>query len=238
MWREHIVALDLETTSPNPRSARIIELALTDYSKWEWDTLVDPEVSLMSKITEVTSIRESDLMGAPKLQEVLPYVLSKIGSRAIVAHNGLRYDKTVLECEAKRVGIATPEFRVIDTLTIARHVWPEMPNHKLGTLVDQLGIKHGQLHGALEDAKCCLEILERAVEKVGCRWIDDVLNLQAQPKKIGATPGFGKYKNCPWDMIPESYLQWYCYKCDNPDPDVVEHMKKIILSRLKVSRRK
>lgn len=238
MWREHVVALDLETTSADPRSARIIELALADYAGWKWDTLVNPEIPVVSKITEITAIHPSDLIDAPKLREVLPYVLSKIGNRAIVAHNGMRYDKNVLEHEAKRVGIATQEFRVIDTLTISKRAWPEMPNHKLGTLVEKLGIEHGKLHGALEDAKCCLRILEQAVDKMGFKSIDEMLSLQSKPRKIGPTPGFGKYKNCPWDMIPQSYLEWYCHGCDNPDPDVVEHMKGIILSRLKVSRRK
>lgn len=72
----------------------------------------------------------------------------------IVAHNA-SFDLRVLHNEQIETGDS------IDTVKIARRLWPQFKNHKLGFLADMLGIEHGELHQAANDVLVLRELFKR-----------------------------------------------------------------------------
>ncbi len=74
--RGELVAVDLETTGLDPAQDEIIEIGAVRMREGviidEFQTLIDPGRSVPSLVTSLTGIRTEDLIGAPKIQDVLP----------------------------------------------------------------------------------------------------------------------------------------------------------------------
>lgn len=77
-----------------------------------------------------------------------------------MAHNA-KFDMSVLRSCLARYGLQAPAFSYCDTVAIARRAWPNLANHKLGTVGAYLNL-HFRHHDALEDAKACAAIPIRA----------------------------------------------------------------------------
>lgn len=74
-------------------------------------------------------------------------------SDALVGHNIQRFDVPFLLHAVIDAGLHMPASTVIDTLPIAQQLLPELPNHKLVTLVQVLGIGDDESHRASDDAR-------------------------------------------------------------------------------------
>lgn len=68
---------------------------------------------------------------------------------------------SVLRSCLARYSLQAPAFSYCDTVAIARRAWPNLANHKLGTVGAYLNL-HFHHHDALEDAKACAAIPLRA----------------------------------------------------------------------------
>ncbi len=69
----------------------------------------------------------------------------------MMAHNAF-FDSGFLGRELTRSGFPTPGHEIIDTLPLARLVWPEAPDHRLDTLAAFLGLDLTDSHRALADS--------------------------------------------------------------------------------------
>jgi len=114
---------------------------------------------------KVHGIRMEDLAGAPDLLSLWPQIKALLESRWIVAH-GAATEKRFLR--------AFPFHNFgpwIDTLKLARAVWPTQPSFALGDLLIALGLEpelrecHAAFrwHDALSDALASLILLRRVI---------------------------------------------------------------------------
>lgn len=82
----------------------------------------------------------------------------EVAKLPLVAHNA-SFDKKFFESECRLAGIKH-DGQFACSMLIARRVFPESPNHKLGTLVNHLKIrKTGQFHRALSDAEMTAQLV-------------------------------------------------------------------------------
>lgn len=147
-------SLDLETTGLEPGRDEILEIAWVRFVdgriRDRFQSLVRVE-RVPPAISSLTGIEPGDLADAPPLREVLPGVLEALAGRAVVAHNA-PFDRAFLEAAAERLGLPFPVIHWVDTLALARALWPERRDYSLNSLRELVGeLRRG--HRALSDAE-------------------------------------------------------------------------------------
>ncbi len=162
---------DLETTGLNQFHDRITEFALIEegfsQTSRELTSLVNPEKNISNFITRITGISNEMVADAPKFAEVANSILDfiKQGKQTayLVAHNGDGFDMLVLKNHYKRVGVRTQEFNwySIDTLLMAKKMYPYMFKHNLKDLMTQLGLETQEAHRAMNDTKMLQQLYHK-----------------------------------------------------------------------------
>ena len=159
------VVLDCETTGLSPNTDEIIEIALIKYVKGNltdtFESLVLPSRPISSRITEITGITNADLADAPKIQDVIPKVWEFIDGFILVGHN-IPFDIGFLKKQFVKNGYEG-RFNYVDTLQLARSAFPNFPNHKLSTCIEQLSLSDKQTHRALDDVFCTQRLLDKCL---------------------------------------------------------------------------
>ena len=162
-----IVVLDFESTGLNTGKARIIEIGAVKLAGGEvideYSQLVDPEQVLGPEITEITGISDAMLEGMPKAAEALPKLLEFIGKTPIAAHNA-KFDASLLKAELGRLGLEA-HMPVMDTLSYARKLYPELKSFRLAALCKHLGVSLKNAHRAVHDARATALCLKKMMEK-------------------------------------------------------------------------
>ena len=175
-----VAVIDFETTGLSPsQGARATEVAAVLVRDGR---VVDRYASLMRSgvrippfIEQLTGISNRMLGDAPPAAAVMREVLEFTRGCALVAHNA-RFDETFWRHEralalgaADAAGAAPPDFAC--TMLLARRLYPESPNHRLGTLAAQFGIEvQGRAHRALADAEVTAQLWLRIVSDVEQRY--------------------------------------------------------------------
>lgn len=163
-----IVAIDVETTGISPEKERLIEIGAVRLETGEvFQTLVAPGRPLPEKIIELTGITEELLLDAPKEDEVIQNLLEFLGEDTVLLGHNIRFDHSFLIQAIRRCGFIEPNFQGIDTLKLARTLYPDLPNKKLETLVEYFGLTNEHAHRALEDAKVTATLYQIFKEKNG-----------------------------------------------------------------------
>lgn len=171
-----IAVIDFETTGISPgQGARATEIAVVLLRDGR---IVDRYASLMRSgawvppfIEQLTGISNRMLAGAPSADEVMREVATFTRGCAIVAHNA-GFDRSFWQHEHALAGsdptVAQAPFAC--TLLLSRRLYPEVPNHKLGTLAQWHGIAPtGRAHRALADAEMAAGLWLRIVQDVQAR---------------------------------------------------------------------
>lgn len=149
------IAFDLETTGFIPGVDRIIEIGAVRYIDGQVDavfsTLVDPQMSIPEGASRVNGIYDDMVKGQPLIKDLLQPFAEFCEDDVIVAHNAA-FDVQFLTADIKKLESPAPKGVILDTLQIAKKVYPGLPNYKLGTLVQHLNIPASNFHRAEEDA--------------------------------------------------------------------------------------
>ena len=165
---EEFVAFDLETTGLSSSQDRIIEIGAVLLKNGQeldrFQTFVDPERPLDRKIVELTGITEEMLLGAPKIQEVLPKFLSFVGDRVLVAHNS-DFDTGFIRAECQRQGIPY-NYTAADTLILSQNLLSHLNKFKLNIVSDALGLPDFNHHRAGDDAMTCGLIMTKLMAQL------------------------------------------------------------------------
>ena len=176
---QEFVAFDLETTGLSSRSDRIIEIGAVVLKNGEevdrFQTFVDPERPLERKIVELTGITDEMLVGAPKIEEVLPKFLDFIGDRVLVAHNS-DFDTGFIRAECQRLGYDY-HYTAADTLILSQNLLPQLNKFKLNIVSNALSLPDFNHHRAADDAMTCGLIMAKLMVKLEEE--HDIHNLQA-----------------------------------------------------------
>ena len=150
---ERYVLLDLETTGAHPERDRITEIALLRFEGGRlvdrWQSLVRPDVPIPPLIERLVGITNAMVADAPPAAEVMAQARRFVGDTPLVAHNA-PFDRGFWHTELARAGCDAPQ-PFACTVRLARRLYPEAPNHQLGTLArfHQLP-SAGRAHRALE----------------------------------------------------------------------------------------
>lgn len=166
-----LLPFDLETTGPNPNTARIVT-AFANAIGWgpgqPWQWLADPGVPIPAGATEVHGITTEQARqdGAPALyvaQAIVEVLVNCAAHNVPVIGHNVAYDLTVIDRECRRHGRDTPPWDrllVVDTMVLDRHVWKYRKGSRRLTDVAALyGVPiRGDAHDAAADAMAAARI--------------------------------------------------------------------------------
>ena len=186
-----IAVIDFETTGMAPaQGARATEVAIV---LLQGTQVVDRFASLMRTgawippfIEELTGISNAMVAAAPPAEAVMREAARFVGGAPMVAHNAA-FDSKFWQSELQHAGLqATQPFAC--TVLLSRRVYPDAPSHKLGNLIDHLGLpRTGRAHRALADAEMAAALLARMQHDLGQRygvpWPDHALLMRLQACK-------------------------------------------------------
>ncbi len=179
--RPDCVVLDTETTGFDPEEDEIIEVAAVRVRAGSYSQRPGDTFSMLLRNTVPVGASEavhhiSDALLREKGREPKQALLALqafVGDLPVVGHN-VQFDVKMLHGYARRLGVDLRLTVKFDTLPFARRLVPEARNHRLGTLVDTLGISVIPTHRALDDVLATVELArvlgERATPGHGVRW--------------------------------------------------------------------
>lgn len=165
---DRVVVLDFETTGLSPdhgdRAIEIGAVRIVDGEVGErFQALMDPGCRVPPFIEAYTGISNAMLRDAPPCGEVMARFADFIGDDNLVAHNA-SFDQRFLDAELGRLG-RRYRGRFACSMLAARRVYPDAPNHKLGTLVAYRDLPtDGVFHRALADAEMTARLWLRMLQ--------------------------------------------------------------------------
>ncbi len=151
-WANSLFAVvDVESNGQSP--PELIELGIVpidcgrpgNLRSW----LICPVRGVRRRVAEVHGIRDADLVGAPRIDDVREAIFSALQGRYLVAHNA-GVDWSILH-------LAIPTLNppgVIDTLRLSRALAPGLSSYRLVDLLTVLDIEnsqHGPAHRVAHD---------------------------------------------------------------------------------------
>ena len=188
--------IDFETTGLSPDMGdRATEVGVVILCNGEivdsYQSLINPGRPIPAFVQELTGISNGMVRNAPDGPSVMQALQSFVGDIPFIAHNA-SFDAKFLDAEYARAGLRRrTEFAC--SLLLARRMYPDMPNHKLGTLVRYLSLPTtGDYHRALADAEMTAHLLARMLRDLEQQLDADLVShtaltkLQRVPKKTFA----------------------------------------------------
>src|SRR5690625_3609549 len=150
------VVFDVETTGLSSVYDTIIELAAVKVKNGEiidrFERFANPHRPLPKKIIEITNITDDMLKDAPEVDDVLKDFHEWVGESVFVAHNA-SFDIGFLNLGYEKINYDRVNNVVIDTLELARFLYPNLRNHRLNTLCKHLDVELTKHHRAIYDAE-------------------------------------------------------------------------------------
>ena len=157
---------DLETTGFNPDTDGITEVAVCKVKNGEiideFTTFVNPEKPIPYNVQELTHITDDMVKDAPKMDEMIPKFLEFCKDSVLVAHNA-HFDVSFIANKSEKLGLDFKPY-VIDTYEMSLELYNGVENHKLGTLVEYLGIPLEGAHRAINDTRATAKMFIRMIE--------------------------------------------------------------------------
>ena len=173
------VVFDIETTGFSPLKNRIIEIGEVRVVEGrivdKFSSFVNPDVPIPFEIEKLTGINDNMVLDAPKIDRVLPEFLEFCRGAVMVAHNA-GFDISFIKENARQQGL---EFNptVLDTVSLARVLLPNLNRFKLDTVAKELKINLANHHRAVDDAGATAEIFVRFIKMLKERDIFDLSQL-------------------------------------------------------------
>ena len=162
------VVFDIETTGLSPTNNRIIEIGAVRIKDGRiqdtFSEFVNPEVPIPYTITKLTSITDAMVQNAPTIEVILPKFLEYIGDASVVAHNAT-FDTGFIRENAKRLGLVF-DSTIVDTMTLAHILLPELGKYTLDRLCKQFGVVNEHHHRACDDAAATAEIFVKMIKMI------------------------------------------------------------------------
>lgn len=175
------VVFDIETTGFSPVKNRIIEIGAVKIENGKivdkFSSFVNPDVPIPFEIENLTHINDNMVLNAPMIDAVLPEFLAFCGDAVVVAHNA-SFDVSFIKQNAKEQGL-TFNPTVLDTVSLARVLLPNLNRFKLDTVAKELRISLASHHRAVDDAGATAEIFVRFIKMLKERDIENLNQLNS-----------------------------------------------------------
>ena len=194
---EEIAVLDFETTGLSPGQDRPTEIAIALVRDGvvidRFQSLMNPGRWIPSDVAHLTGITNDLVADAPPVHRVMREAARFVSGRPLVAHNAA-FDRGFWTSELQRLGLdPTAEFAC--TMLLARRLYPDAPNHRLGTLAGHLGLRGtGRAHRALADVLMTVQLWQRIRRDIATGYaleqIGHGLLCQVQRRQRAAVPRF------------------------------------------------
>ena len=194
---ETLAIIDFETTGMAPsQGARATEIAAVlvqdGHIVGRFQSLMNSGAWVPPFIEQLTGISNAMLAGAPPARAVMREVMHFTKGCPLVAHNA-SFDRGFWQAEAALAGCeADPAHDFACTVLLSRRIYPQAPNHRLGTLA---ALHHlpdsGRAHRALADAQTTAHLLQRLMADVAERFaseLDGAPVTHALLRKMQRTP--------------------------------------------------
>ncbi|MCM1539333.1 MAG: PolC-type DNA polymerase III [bacterium] len=237
------VVFDLETTGFSPVSNRIIEIGAVRVEggkiKERFSTFVNPDVPIPYEIEKLTNIRDSMVIDAPMIEQVLPEFAAFCEGAVLVAHNA-DFDMSFFKENCRRQGFNT-EYTYLDTVGLARALMPELNKFTLDTICKKLNILLEGHHRAVNDAEATAEIFLRFLAMCKERGVDDLAKINAlgaanieAVRKLHAYHVIVLAKNDTgrinlYKLISESHLNYFSRRPKMPKSLLMKYREGLII---------
>ena len=196
---------DLETTGISFRTEKITEIGIMKVRNGEvidtFETFVNPEKPIPMRVQEITNITDEMVKDAPTIEEILPKVLEFFGDSVLVAHNA-DFDTSFIKYNCEKMGLKFDN-TYLDTLRLAKDLFPDYKKYKLGIIAENLGIKVEVAHRALDDVDTTVKVF-----KVMLNMLKDkgVKTLEEMDKVENGKDNYKKLKSYHTIILAKNYV--------------------------------
>lgn len=119
---------------------------------------MNPGVHIPYDIQALTGITNAMVQKAASIGNVMKQAAEFVGSHPLVAHNAA-FDQKFWDAELERIHLPRHQ-KFTCSLLLSRRIFPDAPNHRLGTLVRTFRLPDtGRSHRALADAESTAYLL-------------------------------------------------------------------------------
>ena len=233
---------DLETTGFSFRTEKITEIGIMKVRNGEvideFSSFVNPEKPIPMRVQEVTHITDEMVKDAPKIEEILPKVMEFFGDSVLVAHNA-NFDTSFIRYNCEKQGLKF-ENTYLDTLQLAKELFPDYKKYKLGIIAENLGIKVDVAHRALDDVITLVKVFAVILEKLkeqGVKTVTDIDikgNENIDYKKLKSYHAIILTKNLVglrnlYELVSEAHLNYFYKKPRIPKSLLKKHREGLIV---------
>ena len=179
---QEYVVFDTETTGFYVGSDSMIEIGAVKIKSGEivdrFDEFIDPKRPIPKKITDLTNITDDMLAGHDDEETVTKRFLDWTGDLPMVAHNA-KFDIGFINAACEKYNLGEFNNTVLDTMSMARMLHPEWPNHKLTTLARRYKVEWDEdaHHRADYDAQGTAFAFHKMCEELDSRNIETTTKL-------------------------------------------------------------
>lgn len=150
LLEDDVCVLDTETTGLSFHDCQLTEIACARLSGRKivdrFHTFVNPGQPIPPKIIELTGIKDSDVINAPRPKEAVAALADFVKGAPVLAHNAT-FDRTFIERVSG--GWRVSEMW-IDTLALSRIALPRLTTHRLQDMAEAFGCA-SVTHRAMDD---------------------------------------------------------------------------------------
>ena len=215
------VVFDLETFGLNSHKNEIIEIGAIKLKGTRiidtFSSFVNPNKIIPKKISELTHITQDMVDNAPTIEDVLPKFLEFTKDAVMVAHNSA-FDMGFIRREAKKYLGIDYNPAVIDTLQMARDLYPDLKGYNLDRLNKTFKLSLENHHRAIDDAQSTAKLFVMFLEKYienGVVNVEDMngafpLNIQKQATRniVVIAKNLTGLQNL-YRLVSESHIDYY-----------------------------